>query len=135
MKFDSDYTPLDQMVEAGDYELGYLIDANDNEVMIELSNSSDEPKALGECLVTGIDVDDYSIDNGGVTVIFPGGIQIGMTKDAVIEKYGETDDVYEGESMHMYTWYDPVDFYKYCEIDFDPASGQVISMSLTCTEF
>lgn len=135
LKLDEEFTPRDQKVEAGDYDFAYMIDDKGNMVTFELSNSGNEAKALEDCLVTGISVYDYSLEYGGLTVILPGGVQIGMEKDAVIEKYGETDDVYEGDYSHSYTWYDPVDYYKYCEIEFDSESGKVISMGLTCTEF
>lgn len=135
LKLDEEFTPGDQEVEAGEYDFAYMVDDKGNMVTFEISNSGNETKALRDCLVTGISVYDYSLEYGGLTVILPGGVQIGMEKDSVIEKYGETDDVYEGDYSHSYTWYDPIDYYKYCEVDFDPESGKVISMGLTCTEF
>ena len=135
VQLESEYNPRDLMVEAGDYEFAFFGDANGNSIAFELSNPEDKAKKLEECIVTGVSVDDYSVGNGGLTIIFPGGIQIGTEKAAVIEKYGETEEVYEGEHSHSYTWYDPEYYYKYCEIDFDPESGKVMSMDLTCTEF
>lgn len=135
IKLDTDYTPLDTTVSAGDYELGFFMDDKGNEVAFEISNSGSSDLPLNECLVTGITVGDYDLSYGGLTVVLPGGVQMGMTKEEVLALYGETEDVYEGDTKHMYTWSDPDDFYKYCEIDFDASTGKVVSMVLTCTEF
>ncbi len=135
IKLDTDYTPLDTVVSAGDYELGFFMDDKGNEVAFEISNSGSADLPLNECLVTGITIGDYDLSYGGLTVVLPGGVQMGMTKEEVLAIYGETEDVYEGETQHMYTWSDPNDFYKYCEIDFDASTGKVVSMVLTCTEF
>jgi len=133
---DEDYTPESYMINADEYELAWFEDANGNELMFEVFNATDEAKTMKECMVIGIVVDDYGLEEGGLTVIFPGGIQIGSTKDEVMGKYGEPDDIYEeDEEIHMYTWYvddDSYDNYKYksCNVYIDAETGIVNHMDI-----
>ena len=106
------------------------MDANGNEIMVDVINTSGEAKELKDCLIGGISVDDYGVENGGMTVIFPGGIQIGSTKEDVTAAYGSCEDVYEGDYMHMYNWYAADSYFNGCEIDFDAETGLVMSMYL-----
>ncbi len=134
LKLDDEYTPRDYVVNVDEYELAWFLDANENEIMVDMVNTSDEAIELGSCLVGGISVEDYDIENGGLTIIFPGGIQIGSTKEEVLAKYGEADDTYEGDSVDMYTWWDNDSYYKKCEIDFDRETGLVTGMEISCYE-
>ena len=83
-----------------------------------------------DCLIGGVSVDDYDLENGGLTVIFPDGPQMGASKDAVTGAYGEADDTYDGDSRSMYSWYSDDSYYKSCEIDFDAESGLVCMMTM-----
>lgn len=67
-------------------------------------------------------------------MVFPGGITIGTGKADVVEAYGATEEVYEGDSLHMYTWYAEDSYFKNCEIDFDAETELVQGMNLTCYE-
>lgn len=134
LKLDTEYTPKDYVVNANEYEIAYFIDNKGNEIMVDMVNSDDKAKSVAECVVGSISVNDYDLDEGGLDIVFPGGIQMGSTREEVIAAYGETDDVYEGDSMHMYTWYNKESYLKYCEIDFDSETGKVSAMSMNAHE-
>ena len=129
LALDTEDTPENYVVNAREYVYTYFKDANDNEVLIDIVNLTEEPKSLRECIIGGISVYDYDLENGGLTVIFPGGVQIGTPREDVIAKYGETEDNYEDdEDYSMYTWYADNAYYSYCEIDVDVETGLVCSM-------
>ncbi len=131
LKIDEEYTPEDYMVDAQDYTLAYFEDANGNELMCDIVNTSDEAKAIKECLAGGVSVDGHDLEEGGLTVMFPGGIQIGSSKDDVIGKYGEPDDTFEDDdTMHMYTWYGTDSYYARCEVYTDAATGLITHMEI-----
>ena len=130
LSMDTDYTAENYVVNANEYELVYFMDANDNEIMAYAINNTDTAMEVKDCLIGGVSVDDYDLENGGLTVIFPGGIQMGASKDAVTGAYGEADDTYDGDSRSMYSWYSDDNYYKSCEIDFDAESGLVCMMTM-----
>lgn len=130
LSMDTDYTAENYVVNANEYELVYFMDANDNEIMAYAINNTDTAMEVKDCLIGGVSVDDYDLENGGLTVIFPGGIQMGASKDAVTGAYGEADDTYDGDSRSMYSWYSDDSYYKSCEIDFDAESGLVCMMTM-----
>ena len=130
LSMDTDYTAENYMVNANEYELVYFEDANDNEIMAYAINNTDTAMEVKDCLIGGVSVDDYDLENGGLTVIFPGGLQMGASKDAVTGAYGEADDTYDGDSLSMYSWYSDDSYYKSCEIDFDAESGLVCTMTM-----
>ena len=130
LSMDTEYTAENYMVNANEYELVYFEDANDNEIMAYAINNTDTAMEVKDCLIGGVSVDDYDLENGGLTVIFPGGIQMGASKDAVTGTYGEADDTYDGDSRSMYSWYSDDSYYKSCEIDFDAESGLVCMMTM-----
>lgn len=129
VKLDKEYMPEDCVVDAGEYELAYFEDAAGDTVLIDLVNTTDEPLRITECVAGGITVDEYGLENGGLTVFFPGGIRLGMAKEDILKIYGETDDVYEGSALHMYTWYSS-DYKGWCEIDLNADTGLVTSMTM-----
>lgn len=131
LALDTEDTPGDTAVEADDYVLAYFVDKNGNEVMVDLINTSGEAKKAEECLVGGISVDEYGLSEGGLSILFPGGIAVGTAKDDVLAKYGETEDTYEGDSLHMFTWSDESSYFSQCEIDIDPETDNVCQMSMT----
>lgn len=130
LSMDTEYTAENYVVNANEYELVYFMDANDNEIMAYAINNTDTAMEVKDCLIGGVSVDGYGLENGGLTVIFPGGIQMGASKDAVTGAYGEADDTYDGDSRSMYSWYSDDSYYKSCEIDFDAESGLVCMMTM-----
>lgn len=128
---DTDYTPDSYIVNPNEYVMAYFMDANGNEILVDIINNDTSAKTIKECLVGGLSIYDYSVSRGGMTVIFPGGVQIGTTKEDVLSKYGNAQDVYEGDGLHMYTWMaDDMSYGKTCEIDLDPGTNLVINMSM-----
>lgn len=130
LALDTEDTPEDTAVEADDYILVYFEDKKGNEIMVDLINTSGEPIKAADCLVGGISVDDFGLEEGGLDILFPGGITIGAAKEDVLAKYGEAADTYEGESMHMFTWADESSYDRLCEIDIDPGTNKVCEMSI-----
>ena len=130
LHMDTDYTPEDYKVDAQNYELIYFLDDNDNEIMAYAVNNTDTAAEVKDCLIGGISVDDYDLENGGLSIIFPGGIQMGATKESVINAYGDANDAYDGDSMLMYSWYSDDSTNKGCDIDFDTDSGLACSMAM-----
>ena len=132
---DREYTPEDYVVNADEYELAWFADANGNELMVDMINNTDGPLELKDCLVGGISVYSYDVEDGGLTVIFPGGIQIGTAEADALAAYGEPDDVYEDEEYgNSYYWYAEDSYFNSCAIDTEPGTGLVESMSLNCME-
>ena len=131
---DISYTPLDYVVNAGEYELAWFVDGNGNEIMVDMINNTDGALELKDCLVGGISVDSYDLENGGLTVLFPGGIQIGSAGADAIAAYGEPDSTWEEEEYGgSYHWY-AQDSYNSCSIDTEAGTGLVDSMSIDCHE-
>ena len=85
---------------------------------------------MSECLIGGIQADKYSVEAGELSVIFPGGIQIGDDEAKVLSKYGETDDEYKGESSSDYSWYDDGSYENRCQIIVDAKEKTVSQMTL-----
>ncbi len=130
LTLDTDDIPEDYVVNANEYKMVFFEDANDNYVMADLVNGTDNAKTIKECLVGGISVTDYGVSEGGITVFFPGGLKIGSTREEMLEKYGNTDDVYEGDNLCIYTWYAEDTYYSSCEIDLDTETGLINSMNI-----
>lgn len=131
---DREYTPEDYIVNVEEYELAWFEDGNGNEITVDMVNMTDKPIALKDCVVGGISVDAYSVEAGGLTVIFPGGIQIGSAEADVLAAYGEPSDTYESEEYgNSFSWYDENsdNYYDGCSIDTELETGLVDSMSLT----
>ncbi len=132
-QIDQSATAAEQIVEIGEYSLGYYVDAAGNRLKVTFVNPSTEALPVRQCLIGSISTDAKSLTAGGLTIRFPGGIQIGSAKDEVLEKYGECEDVFENESVSMYTWHDAERYFRSCQINFD-ADGNVMSMQMNCQE-
>lgn len=129
LTLDTDDKPEDYVINADEYELVFFDDANSHSLMFVIANKTDSAKTIKECTASGIYVDDYDVEDGSLTVIFPGDIQIGMTIDDVKAKWGEPSDSYEGDYATTYSWYDD-DNYNYCTISVDSESGKITSIDL-----
>lgn len=130
LTLDTDDTPEDYVINGREYEYVYFENESGSYIMVDAINLTEQAKTVKECMIGGISVHDYSFSQGGLTVIFPGGIQIGGTKEDMLAKYGETDDVYEGDSLIMYTWSAEDSYYSSCDIDLDAETGLITSISL-----
>lgn len=129
LTLDTDDTEEDYVINKGDYELIYFLDTNANSLMFVVTNRTDSAKTVNECTVSGVYVDEYDVEDGSLTVIFPGDVQIGMDISDVEAKWGEPSDTYEGEYSYTYTWYDE-DTYNYCSVNVDPGTKKVIAIDL-----
>lgn len=130
LALDTSDTPEDYIVNANEYVMVFFEDANDNYVMVDLINNTDNAKTIKECLVGGISVSDYGVSEGGITILFPGGLKIGSTREEMLAKYGNTDDIYEGDSLCIYTWTAENSYYSQCEMDLDAETGLINSMNI-----
>ena len=109
--------------------VGMLGDALPEEVGLDMALE------LKDCLVGGISVSSYDVEDGGLTVIFPGGIQIGTAEADVLAAYGEADDAYEdAEYGNTYYWYADDSYFNGCTIETEAGTGLVESMSLDCQQ-
>lgn len=120
----------DGMVAGGGYLIGYLADKNGNSMTVEFINSGENAKKAEECLVGAITVGDYDLKAGGLTVAFPGNVQIGDAKGDVDKKYGEPEESHEGDSLHMCTWTDSEMYLSTVETAFDLKSRKLVQMSM-----
>ena len=131
LTMDTEYTPETYVVNSEEYELAWFEDGNGNSITVDMINMDAEPKELKDCLIGGISVYDYDLESGGLTVVFPGGVQIGTPVDDVLAAYGDTDDSYEGEYSNTYYWYSSTSFYDSCVVDTDVTTNAVTSMSIS----
>lgn len=132
---DREYTPENYVVNAGEYELVWFMTESGSEIMVDMINNTGEAKELKDCLAGGITVYSYDVEEGGLTVIFPGGIQIGTPEADVLAAYGEADDAYEDEEYgNSYYWYADDSYINGCSIETEPGTGLVQSMSIDCQE-
>lgn len=132
---DTEETSADYIVNPEESELAFIEDSNENYFMVDMVNDSDSAKKIIECQVGGIYIDDYAISEGGLAVIFPGGVQVGMKKDEVLALYGDTSEIYEGDNRDSYTWYDGDSYFKNCRVEFDNETDTVCYMSMQCYEY
>ena len=135
MTLELEYSTKDNLVNAGEYWVEWVMKDNGNEIMVEMINNTDGPLELKDCLVGGISVSSYDVEDGGLTVIFPGGIQIGTAEADVLAAYGEPDDTYEDEEYgNSYYWYADDSYFNGCTIETEAGTGLVESMSLDCQQ-
>lgn len=64
-------------------------------------NTGDDPKALKDYQQGAISVDDYDLEEGGLTVLFPGGTTVGTKEADVLAAYGEPTDSYKDEEYEI----------------------------------
>ena len=131
VKLDTEYTPADYIVNAGEYELAWFeVDSGDY-IMVNMVNTGSGQKAIKNCLVSSVYADAYSMTEGGLTVIFPGGIQIGTPEADLLAAYGEADDVYEDEEYgNSYYWYGDDDGGSGFNASIDPETGLIVSINI-----
>lgn len=130
LTLDTEDTPENYVVNANEYVMVYFEDEDDNYIMVDLVNPTENAKTVKECLIGGVYVTDYGISEGGITVLFPGGLKIGAAREEMLAKYGNTDDIYEGDTICIYTWYAEDTYYSKCEMDIDSDTGLISSMDI-----
>ena len=131
VKMDTEYTPSDYIVNAGEYELAWFMVDSGDYIRVDMINTGSEPKDVKDCLVGSVYADAYSMTEGGLTVIFPGGIQIGTPEADLLAAYGEADNVYEDEEYgNSYYWYGDDMLVSGFNASIDPETGLVESLSI-----
>ena len=130
---DTEYTPEDYVVNAGEFELAWFEDTSGDSIMVDMTNTGEESAAIRDCQVSSICADAYSLSNGSLKVIFPGGIQIGSTEGDLLEAYGEPDDTYEDEEYgNSHFWYGDGSYMSSCNASIIPDSGLVEMITIDC---
>lgn len=133
LKLDREYTPEDYVVNVGEYELAWFEDDNGNTIMADMVNMESDPKELKDCLVGAISAYSYDLEEGGLTVLFPGGITVGTKEADVLAAYGEPTDSYKDEEYgNTYYWYDEESYDNSCTVDIDVETGLVENINLQC---
>ena len=99
-------------------------------ILADLLPVKEETQAVSDCLVAGITVSAFDTTEGGIDIVFPGGIRTGSMVEDVLTAYGETEEVYEGEAVDIYSWYEEDSYYNGCSIDVDAESGAVTEIRL-----
>lgn len=131
VKMDTEYTPSDYIVNAGEYELAWFESPAGDSIMVDMINTGSEPKEVKDCLAGSVYADAYSMTEGDLTVIFPGGIQIGTSEADLLAAYGEADDVYEDEEYgNSYYWYGDDMFVSGFNASIDPETGLIDSLNI-----
>lgn len=135
LNLDTEDTGEDYIVNAGEYEMVFFEDEKGNYLMVDLINQTEDPQKIVDCEIGGIYVDSWETEDGSLKVVFPGGVQIGMSKEDLVAAYGEPADVYDGESIQGYTWYDGKSYFKSFSADVDTETGRVNSLRIQAYEF
>lgn len=131
VKLDTEYTPSDYIVNAGEYELAWFKADSGATIMVDMINTGSEPKEIKDCLVGSVCADAYSMTQGGLTVIFPGGIQVGSPEADLLAAYGEADDVYKDENYgNSYYWYGDDVIASGFNASIDPETGLIVSLNI-----
>lgn len=128
LSVDTDYLPEDSMIT--DFGAAWFTDENGNEILADLLPAGEEAQSVSECLIVGLTVSEFDTMQGGIDILFPGGIRTGSSAEDVVAAYGEADDVYEGEVIDIYSWYEEGSYYNGCSVDVDVESGQITEIRL-----
>ena len=122
--------PKESLIGADDSQIVAFRDEAGNEISAEIYNREKEEKPLNECIVTAISVNAADIQNGGLTILFPGGIQIGSSKKELLETYGQPTEIYEDEEYgDTYSWYREESSGS-CIVDLEGGSGLIKTMGI-----
>ena len=127
LELDDEDEVVNKDVNAGEYELVFYENESDDYLMFMMCNDTDDTLKVLDCKVKGVYVADYNIENG-MSVVFPGGVEIGTEISVAIEKWGEPDDKYEGDETDSYSWYD--NDYNYCTLSVDKETGKIECIDL-----
>lgn len=127
LELDDEDEVMNKDVNAGEYELVFYENEADDYLMFMMCNDTDDTLKVLDCKVKGVYVADYNIENG-MSVVFPGGVEIGNDISVAIEKWGEPDNKYESDEMASYSWYD--NDYNYCTLSVNIETGKIECIDL-----
>lgn len=136
LTLDTEDKSYDYIVNAGKDEITFFEDKNGASILVYMINKTDKACKLEECLVGGLTVNDYTMEDSDLTVIFPGGVTMGTSADATVAAYGEPGYQDDEEEYKSYMWYeeDSMASDNMCYIEFDPETDKAISLCITCYE-
>lgn len=69
----------------------------DTSLSLFLRNSTEQPVNYDQCLIESIIVDRLMPDESAPSLVIPGDVKVGMSKDEVIAVYGEPQDIYSNK--------------------------------------
>ena len=127
LELDDEDDVMNKVVNAGEYELVFYENENDDYLMFMMCNDSDGALKVLDCKAKGVYVADYNV-GGGTSVVFPGGVEIGTDVSVAIENWGEPDNKYEGDESDSYSWYDGD--YNYCTLSVNKETGKIDCIDL-----
>lgn len=117
-----------KVVESKSTEYSIVAIGNDGEKLyLEFYNDSDTDKPITECLVVGITAGGYGVESS--KVVFPGDVKIGMSEEDLNKIYKEYTSVYEGSSLHIYT-YEGESYAQSVEINVDVDTKKVSEIDM-----
>lgn len=120
-----------KVIEPKSSEYSVTAIGNDGEKLyLEFYNDSDVDKPITECLVVGVIAGGYDVETS--KLIFPGDVKIGMSEEDLNKVYKEYTSVYEGSTLHIYT-YEGESYRKSVEITIDVDSKKVSEIDMRNT--
>lgn len=121
----------DFKIGADESQIAVFRDGAGNEIMTEIFNPENTEMPLAECMIVSISVNFADIRQGGLTVLLPGGIQIGTSGEEVLKAYGKPTEMYEDEEYgNTYSWYEEESYYSGCVVDLEGGTDLVESLSI-----
>ena len=126
---DEDTDP-EYIVNKGEYEYGYLADKNGALISVDFLNTTDGPLSIPECKVASIGSDDWFLEGSKMSIVYPGGITLGSTKEEVLSAYGNPQDAYEGDSITSMYYYNSDSYRNGMDITIDNETGKVSGITI-----
>lgn len=127
---DTEDTPEDYILNAGDMVPVVFDGEGAGYIIAYVVNVSDEAKTVLECSVAGIYADNDGLGGSPVTVVFPGGIQIGMSEGELPGGYGDPDEVDEESGYKTYIWTEDEEYYSSVSIYVDQTDEKISAMEM-----
>ncbi len=119
----------DTMLKPEQATIAFAYDQYGNQIILDLINRTGEDLPLEQCMVGGIEASDTFL-KGGLIVMLPGGIQVGSTKEEILNAYGDAASVETMADTEIYKWEDSNSFYKNCDIFIETETGKAESISI-----
>ncbi len=109
-----------QTLSSSQYTVGEVWQRDGVKISTEFANLSMNTKPYTECMVAGINFDNYYLDDVDWEIILPKGIQYGVsTKEDIMAAYGTPSSDYEGsmyyKMTYKYDYYQEISLYVYNE--------------------
>lgn len=130
-KIDEDTNVDDYVIDPHKIKSVFVKNNKGVSIKIDLLNDTNEIQKIADCKVSGVYVDEYSVENEDFSIAFPGGIGIGTSEKELLDTYGKVMEHYEGELGHSYVWYNGDDYSKKCQIEV--VAKKVIWMGMQYT--